>query len=333
MDETPNPYETFPAIATISELLSQTVQTKFVGSAQGVCQHVLIMKSEEFATLSDFKSAYLACEQPVLCLVRPVEVADVITWLRESDDIALAGEAETLTDWRLDRISKTFAKRLDPLTQVHRRGQLIRSLDPICETAGPDQPVSLILLDIDHFKLLNDRLGARVGDEILSNLGRLIQTLCQKTLVARTRGGEFGVIVEAEETVAKAIANSIRESVDRDEWCKYPEITASFGVASVVESCLPSMVLTQADEALFAAKAHGRNRVVCFSEIASVSNRNEDELEVVSMENKARVLGERVTSFVAQRSNRIMQSLRREANTDGLTKLFNLRYLDKQLEE
>ena len=290
MDESPNPHEAFPAIAAISELLSQTDQTRIVGSAPGVCEHMPTLKTNEFPTLSDFKSVYLACKQPVLCLVRPDEVADVIEWIRASDDIAVEGEAEALTDWRLDRISKTYAMRLDPLTQVHRRGQLIRSLEPICQAAGPDRPVSLILLDIDHLKLLNDRLGVRVGDEILSKLGRLIQTLCQQTLVARTRGGEFGVIVEAEEPVAKTIAATIRESVDQEDWCKYPEITASFGVASVIENCEPSIVLTRADEALFAAKAHGRNKVVCYSEIASVSNRHEDELDVVSMENKARVL-------------------------------------------
>jgi diguanylate cyclase (GGDEF)-like protein len=210
---------------------------------------------------------------------------------------------------------------------------LIKTLIPICAAASEGQPVSLILLDIDHLKILNDRLGIRQGDKILTDLGQLIRRLCQTPLVARTRGGEFGILVEAAESVANQIANVIQRAVNRFPWSDHKEITVSFGVAGIIQSCEPSLLLSRADEALFAAKANGRNRVVCHSEIARISNRHNDELDVISMENKARVLSERVTSFVTQRSKRIMQSLRKEANTDGLTQLFNRRYLDQRLVE
>ena len=332
MDEIPFPFELSAAATAIAQLLTQSGRPSSVRShAAGFRAAVVSLSTDDFATLADFKQAYLACQTPLLCVARAIEVPEILSWLRESDDIALIEESETLTNWRLDRIAKAQAQRMDPLTQVHRRGELVSSLKSACQIASPDQPVSLILLDLDHFKILNDRLGVHKGDEIVGKLGRLVHELCRDTLVARTRGGEFGILVENHESLAVKIADMLRRAVTGYAWWGPNEITASFGVADVSQACEPSLLLSRADEALFAAKANGRNRVVCYSEIARISNRRDEELDVISMENKARVLSERVTSFVTQRSKRIMQSLRREANTDGLTQLFNRRYLDKQL--
>ena len=119
-----------------------------------------------------------------------------------------------------------------------------------------------------------------MGDEILADLGHLIRSLCRRTLVARTRGGEFAIVVENSESVARDVANSIHRTVTKYQWCAQSKITASLGVAYVDESCEPSLLLSRADEALFAAKANGRNRVVCHSEIARVANRQNEELDV-----------------------------------------------------
>lgn len=333
MDETSLSFDPTSESKIIAELLGNAGNRNRVRPVAGDESAVIFLKTSDFPTLDAFKNAYLSYQQPVMCFVRPLEVPEVVAWLRDSDDIALLGESSVLTDWRCTRISKIYAERLDPLTQVHRRGQLIKSLASICRSASPQQPVSLIILDIDHLKAINDRLGVRLGDEILADLGQLIRGLCHGTLVARTRGGEFGVVVESDELTARQVASSIHRTITQYHLCDQRKITASLGVACVDECCEPSNLLSRADEALFAAKANGRNRVVCHSEIAEISNRHNEELEVISMENKAKVLSERVTSFVTQRSKRIMQSLRKEANTDGLTQLFNRRYLDKKLDE
>lgn len=332
MDETAPTFNLSVETKIISELLGRSGHTRNSRSPTFDDERaVVVLKTTDFSSLDDFKQAYLAYQQPVLCLTTPEEVSEVVGWLRDSDDIALITDSQALTDWRCIRISKLDAERLDPLTHVYRRSQLIESLGSACRGASPRQPMSLILLDIDHLKVLNDQLGIQMGDEILADLGQLIRAVCRETMVARTRGGEFGVEVHGEESIAQQIAHSIHRTVTQYQWCDQREITASLGVASVYESCEPSMLLARADEALWAAKANGRNRVVCHSEIAQISNRHDDELDVISMENKARVLSERVANFVTQRSKRIMESLRKEANTDGLTKLFNRRYFDKQL--
>ncbi|MFK7765658.1 MAG: GGDEF domain-containing protein [Mariniblastus sp.] len=322
-----------PSTQAISELLP---------TAAAIGQHhgdpnkddtVIILRALDYPTLDLFKSEYQRCDRPALCVLPMQYSADFVPHLRETDEIAVEGEPDSVTQWRMDRITKAHARRLDPLTKVFRRGQLIQSLTAKCWSADDSNPVSLILLDVDHLKTINDESGPRVGDRVLCQLGELLRSLCRQTLVARTRGGEFAIMAQANEATTKKIALIIQNEINTGVWSEVNKITGSFGIATVTMPCEPSVLLTRTDEALFAAKANGRNRVTCYSEIAALSNRDHDEIAVVSMENKARVLSERVTNFVTQRSKRIMKSLRKEANTDGLTDLFNRRYLDKQLAE
>ncbi len=291
------------------------------------------LASSEFATFEEFKTAYLAVQVPVICFLRPHEVEEAVGWIRDSDDISMVGEPASLTRWRRERITKAHDRRLDSLTRTYCREELIEALRSACQVASPFQPVSLILMDLDHLKSINDQAGVEAGDQILRQMGVLVQSICKNSLVSRTRGGEFGVLVQSNESIAKRVATILRDTVDGYQWQGFVGVTASFGVATALASCEPSLVLRQADEALFAAKAIGRNQVVCYSEIVNVSQVDSDQLEVISLENKARVMSERVTNFVTQQSRRIMMTLHKEANTDALTQLFNRRYLDKQLVE
>lgn len=296
-------------------------------------RHVISIHSRNYPNLQDFKKAYMLLKRPALCFVDADQLTDVLAWIRESDDIAVFGDSTELTQWRFDRIARSFCKQLDPLTQVYQRSKLVDTLVEICPQGSAATPVSLILMDIDHLKGVNDRYGPVEGNKVLKQLGHLVQTLCQMTLVARTRGGEFAVLVESRELAARRVAEILWEAVNENQWCKYSGITASFGVACVTEACQPSTLLTRADEALYSAKANGRNQVVCYSDIAAKSHMTGEEIDVISLENKARVMSERVTSFVTQQSRMIMQNLRKEANTDALTELFNRRYLDRKLAE
>ena len=136
-------------------------------------------------------------------------------------------------------------------------------------------------------------------------------------------------MVVGPEVAARQVAEILMEAIEVEP--TQPAFSVSFGVASVDESSGASILLTRADEALFSAKANGRGRVVSYSEIAAMSHRTGEDVRVISLENKARVMSERVTSFVTQQSKMIVQNLHREANTDALTGLFNRRYLDRKL--
>lgn len=126
------------------------------------------------------------------------------------------------------------------------------------------QPVSVMLLDIDHFKKINDSYGHITGDRILETLGQLLlDNLREDTLIVRFGGEEFAVLLpRCTLREAQRRGEVLRAQVEALRPLGYP-ITISIGLAAT--GIHPEFTLTQlltlADRALYAAKAHGRNRV------------------------------------------------------------------------
>lgn len=160
--------------------------------------------------------------------------------------------------------------RLDGLTQVANRYHFDTVLKQIWQQK-PEQPVSLILCDVDHFKLYNDTYGHPAGDGCLQKVAQAISSTVRrkKDLVARYGGEEFAVILpNTELTAAVKIAENIRRAIAH---CQIPHsssqknyVTASFGVATTTPqlSQQVDILLQQADKALYQAKERGRNCVV-----------------------------------------------------------------------
>ncbi len=127
-----------------------------------------------------------------------------------------------------------------------------------------NQPVAVMLLDIDHFKNINDSFGHIAGDRILEALGRsLLDSLREDTLVVRFGGEEFAVLLpRCGLAEAQTRAESLRAQIEALQPAGHT-ITVSIGVAA--SSSQPELTLTQlltlADQALYAAKHGGRNRV------------------------------------------------------------------------
>ena len=290
------------------------------------------LDTADFDSLVEFGDTLERLPIPALCLATTEEAPSVIDYLRETDDLAIKGENASLIQWRESRILHTIAKQLDPLTKAISRSTLVKQMEPLCRDANQTNPVSVILVDIDHFKGINDEFGHTCGDKLLIGLSQRLTQLCRGAMVARTRNAEFAILIPSTEDYALRIAEIIHQTLSDHHWCPDEKANVSLGVACVESNCEPSRLLARSDQALYSAKATGRNRVVSYSRITSISNRHDDDLEVVTMENKARVLSERLTSFVAQRSKRIVSALRIEANTDPLTGLHNRRYLERQLD-
>lgn len=124
-------------------------------------------------------------------------------------------------------------------------------------------PLSLLLLDIDHFKAFNDTAGHQAGDDCLRGVAQtLLESLHRATdVVARYGGEEFTILLpETDEAHARTIANTLRERIERDG-----VVTVSIGVATIHPSRDLDGVerfVKRADEALYEAKRLGRNRVV-----------------------------------------------------------------------
>jgi diguanylate cyclase (GGDEF)-like protein len=137
--------------------------------------------------------------------------------------------------------------------------------------------LSMILIDIDHFKAVNDTFGHQAGDLVLQQVGRVLRTAVREVdLVARYGGEEFAVIApQANLAQAGELAERLRRQiVDRvkpEEIHEHP-VTASFGVASDEDSrvATASDLVEMSDQALYAAKRAGRNRVVTALEASRI---------------------------------------------------------------
>ena len=128
-------------------------------------------------------------------------------------------------------------------------------------------PLSLIMLDIDLFKDVNDTYGHQVGDEVLRGLASILNQQVRETdILARYGGEEFVMMLsETDAESAKIIAERLRQNIETAVFIKNkPElrITVSMGVSSQKGTLDPSIILSAADEALYLAKRSGRNCVV-----------------------------------------------------------------------
>lgn len=165
------------------------------------------------------------------------------------------------------------AAMFDGLTGIHNRRWLDETLHRMVKRheAGGN-PLSLSLIDIDHFKSFNDKYGHAAGDHVLTVVASVLATKLRPTdLVARFGGEEFVIIFPdtnieeaaiAAERVREAVATEVLEMPDGSP---LPSVTISMGVSKLAEGQSVPEVLKTADAAMYEAKEAGRNRVVVSS--------------------------------------------------------------------
>lgn len=183
-------------------------------------------------------------------------------------DIEVAARTSDLAqaNSRLAELSTT-----DGLTGVANRRRFDEALASEWNRARRDgNPLSLLMVDVDHFKSYNDRLGHLAGDDCLRQVARALREHARRPgdLLARYGGEEFALLTRTDREHAARLAERLREDIlaldaahpDSEEG----RVTISVGVATlrVDPESAPSDLVRMADEALYAAKAAGRNRVV-----------------------------------------------------------------------
>lgn len=165
---------------------------------------------------------------------------------------------------------------LDTLTDTANRRSFYAQAEELLRLCGSGLFISLIMLDIDRFKKVNDTYGHDAGDIVLREIALLLkQNVRAEDVVARYGGEEFVIIIPgAGADVAFGLAERLREKIDDAEMLyedKRIHVTASLGVAA--EICSPDFeierLVKKADTALYRAKNAGRNRVVLYSPDAS----------------------------------------------------------------
>lgn len=177
-----------------------------------------------------------------------------------------AAEAERLRAEHYQR-----AALEDGLTGIANRRAFDQALADALRRAGEGRPFALALLDLDHFKRINDSHSHQVGDEVLRRLGRVLAASCRRHDVAARYGGEeFAlVLADVEAEVAAEVCERVRAAVEREPWHEVSAglaVRVSIGCVHVGHGERPAdarTLLSQADRRLYAAKAGGRNRVMC----------------------------------------------------------------------
>ncbi len=154
----------------------------------------------------------------------------------------------------------------DPLTGLHNRRYLAQELERVTH-GEPTFPVSLAVLDLDHFKSINDRFGHDAGDQVLvRTAGLLCGVLRASDVVIRSGGEEFLVLMPMTDArAAGACARRINQAIHNDGWDKVAEglaVTASVGVATAHSPGDLDSLVKLADQRLYRAKRAGRDRIV-----------------------------------------------------------------------
>ncbi len=172
-----------------------------------------------------------------------------------------------LRDISARKRAEAQAERLattDELTGITNRREFTRILNSELDRARRyGAPLSLIMYDLDHFKRVNDSFGHDVGDHVLQEVARLVNENIRSVDTAGRWGGEEFMVLMPQTVAASArtAAEKLRQAIAQHRFAEAGTVTASFGVALLTPQDDRDSLLKKADQALYQAKARGRNRV------------------------------------------------------------------------
>lgn len=170
------------------------------------------------------------------------------------------------------------AAMCDPLTQTGNRAAMSNALQREIQLANRyQQALSMMVIDIDHFKSVNDNYGHAAGDDVICNVAKAITTVCRETdLTFRFGGEEFVVLLNKTDAAgARVIAERVRRhiaSLNTQSDQHAISVTASIGTAELNQDDNGESLFERADSALYKAKQQGRNKVVSYDLMDNVQH-------------------------------------------------------------
>jgi len=196
-------------------------------------------------------------------------VADVMDQRKKLQQEQMQLLSEKIQRLKVELHEARESAALDPLTQLHNRTSLDSQLERVADlsflmSATP----CLLMIDVDHFKSVNDRFGHPIGDEVIRRVADTLvrNFLRREDFVARYGGEEFVVVVpDSSAHAVRQRADRVRQAISEIGFSKGGEhfsVTASIGVAVLGPGDTGKTWLARADAALYEAKSAGRNRVV-----------------------------------------------------------------------
>jgi diguanylate cyclase (GGDEF)-like protein len=175
-----------------------------------------------------------------------------------------------LSQWRHREQLIQHLSQIDPLTNTLNRRSIKACLEKL--EHKPTKSYALVLIDLDHFKQINDQYGHNKGDETLIQVSEALSQIIRDNDVVGRFGGEEFILILHQSSLAQAenIAERCRQAIQALHLLSNVgdiiKVTASFGVAFSSTETNPQKLLSQADKALYEAKACGRNQVKCYRE-------------------------------------------------------------------
>lgn len=274
-------------------LIAETDMQTINGSAE---TSIAIPKREDFQNVWSSGNVFVRrLEQGIFLSVYPIFGAHGIVGLLEINSVAdsdmerslissllkvysnylvLLDESETDTLTGLlnrrtfdTNIEKIIAERSEP--DESQPGSHPRH--PVRRVEGAELPHWLAIIDIDHFKRINDEFGHLYGDEVLLLLSRIMRRVFrQRDKLFRFGGEEFIVVLDrTSEESAKAVLERFRTAIEQYHFPQLGKVTISIGFVRLDKADVPSAIIGRADQALYYAKHHGRNRIYFYEDLVN----------------------------------------------------------------
>jgi diguanylate cyclase len=219
-----------------------------------------------FVQLEDIRELKKHLAEETTALQKTVEAK------QKRDEEALSALTERVEELRTNLVEAEEQASLDPLTKIANRGAFDKALARAVKKARVSKaPLSLVMLDIDHFKQINDTHGHPIGDRVLLCAAQwLTGAIRQTDLVARYGGEEFAVILSgldlaATEVRFRAVLEQIASrsfEYQAEGETRSVRFTVSCGITQMAGSDTEADLVQRADQGLYDAKRGGRNRVV-----------------------------------------------------------------------
>ncbi len=159
-----------------------------------------------------------------------------------------------------------YLSATDELTKLHNRRALNYYLDQLIDYSRHKEPLSIIMIDIDHFKKVNDTYGHNIGDMVLIELANVLLDNVPKTnIISRWGGEEFIILIpKIKGPEAYIMAQDLRQIIEKTKFVKGIDLTVSIGVTELLENDSPYDFIKRVDAAQYEAKSSGRNCVRLF---------------------------------------------------------------------
>ncbi len=279
----------------------------------------------------------------------PEEFIECRHWLLPGDDFCMAEELPGTGAFRLSRLAeprltqetvKVYQSLLetDALTGLPNRHRGTEIMNLWIAEASPDNPVSAILMDLDHFKAVNDNYGHRVGDNVLIHVADIIKPHISDEISASRFGGEEILItMKADNRRAFDFAEFLRREVEASSIPLSDEtpdemilITASLGVATINTPEESTKLIQSADMFMYKAKSAGRNRVE--AQYSDNSDTPDDDAMIQDFESRLKVMTDRLVEYISLRGRKLAVYYRNEADQDGMTGLYRKEYFSRRFE-